>query len=162
MANKNWARWIHSSIALYLHEVAEDVGLPVLIEGIDERDDTFMEATDRVEVRVNGPYTNNVSKGLYKTQVFVNCLFFSRMESTKNVWELNDFLGVFHEAMDTLIPVFKYGTGPDDNELESIGCLSPADGKNDSIKVIHFGQINASTREREGMVDAKYLIDLTD
>jgi hypothetical protein len=162
MANPNWARWIHSSVAVFLKDVADDASLPILIEGIDERSDTFMEATDRVEVRVNGPSTSEISAGFYKIFVDVNCLFFSRMDGTaKNAYELERFLGIFHEAMDGNIPIFKFGNGPDDDPLVLVGCLSPRDGRNDAIRVIHFGQIDAVNRIREGMVDARYIMHLS-
>jgi len=48
MANRNWTRWIHASVAKYLKQVAVTNEIPVLIEGIDDRDQGFMEAPDRV------------------------------------------------------------------------------------------------------------------
>lgn len=162
MANSNWARWFHASIAKYLKDAADDVSLPILIEGIDDRSDTFMESTDRVEVRVNGPYSQELSKGYYRIYVDVNCLFTSRMDGDeKNTYELDRFLGVFHGAMDGPIPIYRFGTGPDDDS-ELLGCLTSRPGKSDSIRVIHFGQIDATDRLREGMVDARYVVYLND
>lgn len=162
MANANWARWFHASVAKYLKEVAQDVNLPVLIEGLDDRSDAFMEATDRVEVRVNGPYSQKLSKGYYRIYIDVNCLFTSRMDgAVKNTWEIDRFMGVFHDAMDGPIPIYRFGTGPEDDS-ELLTCLKPRPGKNDAIRVIHFGQIHTTDRLREGMVDARYVTHLND
>lgn len=162
MANPNWTRWIHSSVAIFLKEVADDNNLPALVEGIDDRDDEFMEETDRVEIRVNGPFTQELSAGYHRIYVDVNCLFMSRMDGEgKNAYDLDRFLGIFHEAMDGNIPIFRHGTGPDDDG-ELLGCLSPRPGKSDSIKVLQFGQLDRVDRIREAMVDARYVMHLSE
>ena len=33
-----------------------------MVEGLDERTTAFMEATDRVEIRITGPFTRDLSR----------------------------------------------------------------------------------------------------
>lgn len=163
-ANKNWARWIHSSVAKHIKDTADSINVPVIIEGIIERDDNFMEAPDRVEGRMNGPFTQELSAGYHRIQVDVNVLVNSQMGGvTKNALRLDEILGVFHNALDGTLAIYRFGTGPDDNPLSLLGCLTPRPGKNDSIRVIHFGQLNTNDlRLKQGMVDARYVMYLNE
>jgi hypothetical protein len=156
-ANANWRRWIHASIAKYLKEVADDNDIPSLVEGLEDRSKEFMESPDRVEIRVNGPFTQELSAGYYRIQVDVNVLLTSHMEgAVKNAHRLNTNLGIFHNAMDGVISILRLGTGPDDDQ-DAEFCIAPRPGKSDSIRVIDFGQIDKTDRIRQGVVDARYV-----
>jgi hypothetical protein len=162
-ANPNWVRWIFASVAVYLKEVATDAELPSLVEGLDDRDDAFMHATDRVEIRINGPFTQETSRGCYRIFVDANVLLSSRYDGAKkNGYQIHKFAGLFHEAMDSVIPVFKHGLEPGDDSDVQIGCLSPRPGKNDSVRVIQLGQIEKTDRVKQSMVDARYIMYLND
>jgi hypothetical protein len=144
-------------VGKYLKQVATAANIPVLIEGIDDRDPSFMEAGDRVEIRVNGPFSQELSKGYHRIIVDINVLLTSHMEgANKNAYQLDHNLGVFHNAMDGVIAIYRLGTGPEDDESLLL-CLSPRPGKNDSVRVIDFGQIDKTDRIRQGVVDARYL-----
>jgi hypothetical protein len=80
MGKRNWARWIHQSLAIYLQQVAIDAAIPVIVEGIHDRQPSFMDASDRLEVRVNGPFSREISLGYYHVQVDANVLLSSRMD----------------------------------------------------------------------------------
>ena len=160
-ANPNWARWVFASVATYLKQVAQSQQLPVLIEGLDERTTEFMSATDRCEVRITGPFTREVSRDYFQIEVVVNVLFVSRYEEQKNQYAIIQKTGVFQEAMDGAIAVYKYGNGPDDDEHVLIGCLSPVQGRSNAIRVMHFGQINPTDRLKQSMVDARYRMELS-
>lgn len=156
MANPNWARWIHQSLAKYLKSIAVTHGVPVLVEGIDDRSSDFMEEGTRLEIRVNGPFSREVSKGYFELQVGVNVLLNSRMDgSTKNAFELDAILGIYHDAMDAVIAIYRLGTGPEDDQSH-LGCLSTRSGKNGYIRVFRFGQMEGTNRLTQGMVDASY------
>lgn len=157
MADRNWTRWIHASVAKYLKQVAVTNEIPVLIEGIDDRDQSFMEAPDRVEIRLTGPHSQELSRGYHRLYVDINVLVSSQMgDESKNVYDLDNILGLFHEAMDGAISIYRLGTGPDDDQSLLV-CLNPRSGKNDSVRVIHFGQIEKTDRLKQGVVDARYI-----
>jgi len=160
-ANPNWARWVFASVATYLKHVAQQQQLPVLIEGLDERTTEFMSATDRCEVRITGPFTRELSRDYFQVEVVVNVLFVSRYEEQKNQYAIIQKTGVFQEAMDGAIAVYRYGSGADDDEHVLVGCLSPAQGRHDAIRVMHFGQINPTDRLKQSMVDARYRMEIS-
>jgi len=160
-ANPNWARWVFASVATFLKQVAQSQQLPVLVEGLDDRTTEFMEATDRCEIRVTGPFTKELSHNYFQIEVVVNVLFLSRYEEQKNQYAIIQKMGVFHEAMDGAIAVYKYGNQPGDDEHTLLGCLSPVQGRNDAIRVMHFGQITPTDRIKQSMVDARYRMEIS-
>ena len=162
-ANPNWARWIFASVADYLKEVAVDADLPVIVEGLDDRDEAFNSATDRAEIRINGPFTQELSRGFYQISVDANVLLSSRLDGAKkNGYAIHKFLGLFHEAMDDVIPIFKHGLEDGDDSEVQIGCLTPRPGKNDAVRVLHFGQIDKTDRLKQSAVDARYIMELSE
>ena len=160
-ANPNWARWVFASVATFLRQVAQSQQLPVLIEGLDDRTTQFMEATDRCEVRITGPFTKELSRNYFHIEVVVNVLFLSRYEEQKNQYAIIQKMGVFHEAMDGAIAVYKHGNQPGDDEHALVGCLSPVQGRSDAIRVMHFGQITPTDRIKQSMVDARYRMEIS-
>jgi len=160
-ANPNWARWVFASVATYLKHVAQEAHLPALVEGLDDRTTEIMEATDRCEVRITGPFTKEVSHDYFHIEIVVNVLFLSRYEEQKNQYAIIQKMGVFHEAMDGAIAVYKYGIEPGDDEHALVGCLSPVHGRNDAIRLMHFGQVDPTDRLKQSMVDARYRMELS-
>jgi hypothetical protein len=133
--------------------------LPFITEGIHERDTLFMEAPDRAEIRINGPFARELSARYWRLWVDINILVTSNFGTqAKDVYSLERNLGLIHEFADTAIPILRYGSGVgDDGTL--LGCLRPrSDNKNDSIRVIHFGQLNNVDRLKQGQVDARYIM----
>jgi hypothetical protein len=120
-----------------------------------------MEATDRCEVRITGPFTREVSRNYFQIEVVVNVLFLSRYEEQKNRYAIIQKTGVFQEAMDGPVAVYKYGNGPDDDEHALVGCLLPVQGRHNAIRVLHFGQINPTDRLKQSMVDASYRMEVS-
>jgi len=78
-ANPSWARWLFASLATYLKQVAQDNNILVLVEGLDERSTEFMQATDRAEVRITGPFIRELSHNYWELKVDVNVLLTSRV-----------------------------------------------------------------------------------
>jgi hypothetical protein len=159
-ANPNWARWVFASVATFLKQVAQQQQLPALVEGLDDRTTEVMEATDRCEIRITGPFTKELSHNYFQIEVVVNVLFLSRYEEQKNQYAILQKIGVFHEAMDGAIAVYKYGKEPGDDEHALVGCLKPVQGRNDTIRVLHFGQVDPTDRLKQSMVDARYRMEL--
>lgn len=163
--NPNWARWIFASVGKALKEVATTNSIPVLVEHLDERSDAVMKATDRAEIRITGPFCQELSQGYFRIWVDVNVLLTSRFDGpTKNPYTIIKNAGLFCEAMSMNIAVWNYGGeagdfDPDDPDTQVfIGCLAPRDGKNDSIRVFHFGQTDKTDKLKQSAVDARYVM----
>ena len=162
MANRNWARWIHASVADYLKAVANTEGITSLVEGIEDRDDAFNNALDSMEIRVNGPYMRNPSNGYYRARIFVNVLLKSNMgEEQKNKYQLDTNAGIVQEALDQPLNIYK--CGPDTGGVDDgthIGCAKVLDESKLGVRVIHFSQIDQTDRVKQAMVSAAFEIEL--
>jgi len=159
--DSNWARWIFASLATYLKQVATDNDIAALIEGVDDRTDAIMQATEHVEIAITGPFSREMSHNYYELKVGIRILIQSRMDNPpKNRYSPQRIAGIYHEAMDAVIAVFRYGDDLEDDQTQ-LGCLSPAKGRNDALRVFHFGQMTPTDRLRQSMVDCWYVMELT-
>ena len=159
--NPNWTRWIFASITQHFDvKVMTPNSIPFITEGIHERDTQFMESQDRAEIRINGPFARELSVRYWRIWVDINTLVTSYFgNETQDVYRLERNLGLIHEYADTAIEIRRYGSGSgDDGTL--LGCLRPRSDKNDSIRIIHFGQLNNTDRLKQGQVDGRYVMYL--
>lgn len=160
----HWGRWIISSIADHFKvNVTTPETLPFLVEGIDDRTPAFEESPDRAELRFNGPFTTELSKNYWRVWMDVNILVTSNMDGAlKNRYSLENNIGLFHQYADTCIEVYRYGdvsqTPLNDGSL--LGVLRPRADKNDSVRALHFGQINKVDRIKQSQVDVRYVMFL--
>jgi hypothetical protein len=168
-ANPNWARWIFASVATEMKQLADAHDLDSLIEHLDERTDEFIKSPDRAEIRITGPFDNELSKGYHRIIVDINVLLTSIYGGqNKNPYAIIDFAGLFQWRMGQPFPVWNYGKGVgefNDPDIGTrvqtfLGCLLPIGGKNASIKVQHFGQTDKVDKLKQSVVDARYSIDL--
>lgn len=159
--NPRWNIWVHSSINKHMKAVALANGaIPIIMEGIDDRTDNFMEQAHFVEVRVTGPHIRQMSKDYFLLNVDLNIFVTSNFgEVGSNRYEQNRIVGVFQNTMEDRIPIYRYGTEDEDDGTE-LGCLSPIPKNNDFIRAFHFGQVNDTDRKKQAAVDAKYYMNL--
>ncbi|CAL1125571.1 unnamed protein product [Cladocopium goreaui] len=133
-----------------------DNDIPVIVEHLHERSAAFMQADDRVEIRITGPVTEELSKGYHRLLVDVNVLLTSRYGGIqKNGYQIITNAGLFHTALSQSIPVWNYGDESGDyqeGDPESqifLGCLQPAR----AVKVYHFGQNDKTDKLKQTIVD---------
>jgi len=154
---KNLSRWVFASIAYYFKTIADDLNLPYFVEGVDEREPDDM-LQNHCEMRVTGPFTKEMSRGYYHIEININVLLTNLMEMTgENAYSIIDWCGAFQESMLDPIPVYKYGTGPQDTG-QWIGCLRVKN--NTQVNVFHFGQVNKTDRIRQSELDAVFEMDI--
>jgi len=156
--DSNLSRWIFQSVAKHFKATANGISLPYFVEGIDERSDDTMRVS-HVELRVTGPESKEVSNGYYELKLGINFLFTKNMdEASADVFDLIQWTGVFANAMQEPIPIYKKGTGAEDDG-SLIGCLRVHRGRNEAVRIWHFGQLDKDTRVRQSEVDAVYGLD---
>lgn len=160
--DENWPRWVQASVADHFKAAAAALSppIPTLVEGIDERTTTFIEANERIEIRVNGPSIVEQSHRYWHLEVDVNILIFSYMGGAlPNVYSGTQITGNMAKVANDPIPIYKYGTGVSDDQ-SLIGCLTLRRGKEESVKVFHFGEIDREHRLREFAVDVNLEMDI--
>lgn len=156
--DKNLARWIFQSVASHFKSVADGISLLYYVEGIDERSGDILQA-DHVELRVTGPTLKEWYKDWFDVQAVINFLFTKNMDiASADAFDLIQWTGVFAEEMTKPIPIYKKGTGVEDDGT-LIGCLRVDKGRNEAVRIYHFGQLDKDTRIRQSEVDAVFQMD---
>ena len=157
--DQNLARWLFQSIVVHFQSTASGLSLPYYIEGVDEISDDNMRA-DHVELRVTGPNYKEVSNGFYTVDIVINFLFTKQMDiSGADAFDIVRWTGEFANVMLEPVPIYKIGTGVDDDPNELVGCIQVKKGRNEAVRIYHFGQIDKETRIRQSEVDAVYGMD---
>jgi len=153
MYNENWPRWISSSIAKHFDGYRQ--GVRLFVEGQDR--DTEKE-TEFFELRTNGPFITEVSRGNYRCDVTVNTLVQATGES--DIYKIQRYAGKILLAYIT-IPIYRYGEGAEDDET-LLGCLKLVRNypRDEQIKINYFGKIQPQTNLYQASVDADYYMDL--
>jgi len=148
--NKNWPRWIFASVSK--HFDANKDTLPLFIEG--QYRNTRSEK-DFLELRVDGPYFTEFSKGYWRAFIEINVLVQSAMDDS-NFHRIHEDVGIAAAAFST-IHVYKYGNGVDDDGT-LLGCLKlVADHRGkERIQINHFGQIGPSEGLMQACVEGHY------
>jgi hypothetical protein len=162
VGQSDWPRWIYASVADYFKEIATDESLSVVVEGLDERTKTFMDSSDRAEVRITGPLIQGYSKGYYRALVDVSILLTSRYDgAAKNSYGLYKYAGIFSEAMDDDVEVWNFGNEAGDYTATpatqvKLGCLKLLKG----VTVAHFGQTDVTAKVKQCEVNCRYEMEI--
>jgi hypothetical protein len=157
--DESLARWIFQSIAIKFKTTASGLSLPYFVEGVDERADADMRA-NHVELRITGPDIKEVSRNYYTVRVTINFLFTEAMDMRgTNAFQLMDWTGKFATELMEPIPIYRYGTGVEDDDT-LVGCLQVDKGKNEAVRIYHFGQLKPDIRVRMSEVDAVCSMEL--
>lgn len=158
--NPNWPRWIVASVSVYMQTVATALSLPLIVEGVDERQEDNLRQMNHAELRITGPLTSEVSKGCFRLWVDVNVLLATLMgENKQNSHDLFQHTGKFAEAMMQPIPLLKHGLDALIDDGTQFGCLTLR--RPQVVGVHHFGQLGPTERLRQSAVDGRYEVYLT-
>jgi len=157
--DENLARWTFQSIVKHFVDTANGLSLPYFVEGIDERSDADMRA-NHVELRITGPEVKEISNGYYHVSAVINFLFTEQMDiDGADAYTIQRWVGKFASDMMEPVPIYRLGTGADDDQ-SLVGCLRVDKGKNEKVRIFHFGQVKPDTRERLAVCDAVFSMEL--
>ena len=157
MANdmQHWPRWIKASLSEHFDNASGSVVLFVEAMFREEQDEQEL-----VELRVDGPYLTELSKGYWKVFCEVSLMLQTAMND--DLYREDRIVGTMTKACSAGIQVFRYGPDAvDDNS--SLGCfhvVSDARGK-ERIQVNRFGQIKPSVRLLQSTVEMHLTMEIT-
>lgn len=156
--NPNWQRWITASLNKNFNDVLSDADqpLPLYIEGTDRRTN---ELQTYAELRVDGPYYVELSKGYWQIDVDIDVLIDHKVNN-EDLYAMQRAIGTVLAAFTTDIPVFMYGDGTDDDPMTQLGCFKLLPDE-EPIRVTNFGQPKLENREYQATVNAKYRMNLS-
>ena len=148
-------RWIISSVSQ--HFEGRRQGIFMFIEG-QLRDTSDLK--DFFELRVDGPYYTELSKGFWRVYIEINVLIQSAQDK-EDRFRIYKTAGVVAAAFEQVISIFKYGDEVgDDNSL--VGCMKLLGDKEarERIQISHFGQVGPETGISQSTVEAHYVAEL--
>lgn len=115
---------------------------------------------DFFELRVDGPYYTELSKGFWRVYIEINVLIQSAQDKIDR-FRIYKTAGVVAAAFERIISIFKYGdeVGDDDS---LVGCLKLLGDKEarERIQISHFGQVEPQTGISQSTVEAHYVGEL--
>jgi len=154
--NENWTRWIFASMTKY---ISEHLTTASVIEG--QIKSALLDESDHIEIRLDGPIYSNPSKGSWEAYVEINLLIQSVINET-DLHNLERIIGECTIALATIIPIYKYGNGvEDDGSL--LGCMKLfSNRKGEDVIVSRFGQLRSSIKLIQAMVECHYTMSFND
>lgn len=118
--NSSWHKWVFASLAKHIHDSAEAVNLPMVIEFVDTRSDDWKTARLKAEATIIGPSTREASKGFHIVDVSVVVIVTSQISSG---YSHHEAVGAMANALDRCIRVLEYG--PNNPNPDFVGLLTP-------------------------------------
>lgn len=155
MLSPNIDRWVFASISAHFDSLRS--GLPMFIEG-QVRDTLAMK--EFIELRVDGPYRTEVSKGYWKLYVEINVLCQHTMEDDYH--RMRQITGIVAAIFTDCISVYKYGPDAVVDDQSYIGMLKRLDndkGRN-NLQTSHFGQVDPVNHLEQATVESHYVMFL--
>jgi len=113
-----------------------------------------------LEFRLDGPRKRQPSRIDLRYEFEINILCRVFMDS-KNFHRMRNLAGRVRTWLDQNHCIYRYGNGPDDDELSLLGELHLRNRKSfDAIRTNHFGQIDPKYRIEEATVEATFELHL--
>ena len=149
----SWLIWCIASINKHFMDRKGPYNL--YLEG-DER--VYQDEEEFAELRIDGPFILQASRGLYFVNVEINVLIQSHMDN-KDLYKLHRAVGVFTKAFTNAICVYKYGDGIlDDGSL--LGMFRLLTDTREKVEVNHYGIIKEDVRMMQSTVEGHYRLEL--
>jgi hypothetical protein len=150
------ARWIFASVTKHFDD--NKGTLELFLEGQHRDDDN---EGSYVELRIDGPFLTELCKDYWRVVVEVNALIHSLIDT--DLHRIYKNIGVMTEAF-TAIKLYKYGTGPNDDDSQ-FGCLllkhDISGSGGDLLSINNFGQIDPTKKLQHATVEGHYETHLT-
>lgn len=162
MLNERLTRWITSSVAKHF-KTAETDSFTMYMEG--QRPRALDDKTNYYELRIDGPYIVEISRGVYDVYIEVNVLISSPMQmgESVNIYSIQDSIGKVLSRFTKTIKIFKLGEQPAIDTGEVLTCLKLLQDhrKGERIQVSNFGQIDPKVRVQQATVEGHYSTEIT-
>lgn len=152
----NLARWVTSALSKTLQPiVVDDLEITFWTEGIDFEERTLFQ-TDNAVLRVTGPkYVAGSGEDWNQFEVLV--LLTDLFSTTKDAYAQMRQGGIIANTLSQPIPVYRTGTGPDDDQ-SLVGCLTVDRTSRDFVRQVNYGILDKDTRVKQAGVIARYEI----
>lgn len=146
-------RWIFASVAKHFDDRKEDIYLH--IDGMIRQTNHLPEYA---ELKIDGPYTTELSRGYFHLLTEVNVSVQAQCSET-DAHNWLKLLGVINKSFTRCIPVYRYGNGVDDDN-SFVGVLKLKHEFRQRTDESHFGQTKPSENIRQQQIEGHYEMHL--
>lgn len=153
MINKNWTRWIQASLTQYFSSFFTGANQVTFLVEPWNREAANTDK-DYIEQRWNGPFIREYSRALFCVEVDVNFVINSQT-NRDDTYTHKQVVGIVQSAMVSQIPVFKYGTGIDDDQT-LLECLLLKVSHKSGVFTNYFGRQQDGVEVEQSTVEAAY------
>ncbi len=150
ITKRHITRWLTASINKHF---ASLLGNDIYIFFEGEQRDT-RDKTRYLEVRNDGPFIRELSAGYFNFYMEINVLVTSAVND-QNLYGIQTDTGLVLEAMKTSIPVYRYGTGTDDDQ-SLVGCFTLISDRRNSLDAFQLGRKLIETPLMTAIVEGHY------
>lgn len=157
MPNPNMPRWVMASLCDLFKTTADGINLHFFVEGIDEEEPEDYDRSSAL-FRMNGPDVK-LGGGTETHRLEIQILITILPIANSNAHPPYNWAGAFQEVMLGPLPIYKYGTGPEDDQ-SLIGCLEPDPNVLDNVRIVSYGQLNKTARVFQMSVNGRYILQL--
>lgn len=153
---EHWPRWLFASFTTHFYEklkASVDPDVMIYIEG-NWRDTS--KAPKVIEIRMDGPYVTEISKDYYRLYTEISILVQATLDQN-DAHILQKLLGKSFDAFTASIKIFKFGSGPEDDQ-SLLGCATLINDidRRERVQVNNFGLIDKSVNIAQGTVEGHY------
>lgn len=146
---EHWPRWTWATMTKHFEKYKKT--WQYYIEGHDYPRE---KVEDKIEFRMDGPFSTNIAKNQYKVEIEINILVIS-MKDDKDAHKMQRIVGsIFSGFLDNL-PVYKLGSGEMDDQ-SVWGCYQLKGGNREKVVISHFGLVEPATRMLQATVEGHY------
>ena len=150
--NPKWSRWAFASVSNHFFNEIDKSRLPLFVEGQKRNTDTLKTFA---EIRMDGPWYTEVSRGCWKIYGEVNILVQATLDE-RDTHLIHRSVGLVTAAF-TDISVFRFGDEPGDDDT-FVWCWKLLQDSRDRerIQVANFGVIEPNTKLTQAVVEGHY------
>lgn len=145
-------KWIIASLAVAFKALADDLGIPLYVEGIDSPTEEDYQNTN-LSLRFDGPAP---IEGSNWTTYRVTVQGLVTAVGDNSAYTLPDYAGRVAEVMRGVIPVYQYPEDP----AAHIGCLDIDPRTVESVRLVNLGRVSASSNVRQISVVSSLILDI--
>lgn len=144
--SEHWDRWIKASVAKHFKPCNENI----FVEGFSRNTEKLK---DWVEVRMDGPYIRETTKGMWHVQIEVNLLVV--VNEQENAYRMEELKGKVARRFLSCLNIYRLGEKePDDNTL--LGNMRLAMHGKERLTLTNFGKIRPDTNQYQASVEGHY------
>jgi hypothetical protein len=143
----NIPRWIKASVYQHITDLSNNA-YPIYLNSY-QGDSTW------AELRMDGPIIENYEFASFRFDVTFNIL--ATCFCGTDEYAIDRMVGILGTTLDNDICLYKYGTGPDDDQ-SMFGRLQQYPSKDRKVDIVNFGLITPDSKFKRSSIEASYTL----